>query len=124
MLQNFPEWQVVGEASDAMEGLRKAGELQPDVILLDVGLPRLNGIDAAKPILSVAPHSKIVFVSVELCPELVQGALRTGAHGYVVKSDAAADLLTAMHTVLNGQRFVGARFANYDFVMPDDLNRA
>jgi DNA-binding NarL/FixJ family response regulator len=124
MLQHSPEWQIVGEAADGPEGIQKSAELQPDVILLDIGLPKVNGIDAAKPILSVAPHSKIVFVSVELCPELVQGALRTGAHGYVVKSDAASDLLTAMQTVMNGQRFVGARFANYDFILPDDLNRA
>ena len=124
MLQYFAEWQIVGEAADGVEGIRKTEELQPDIILLDIGLPKLNGIDAAKPILSAAPHSKIVFVSVELCPEFVQGALRTGAHGYVVKSDAASDLLTAMSTVMNGQRFVGPRFANYDFLLPDDLNRA
>jgi DNA-binding NarL/FixJ family response regulator len=63
-------------------------------------------------------------VSNSLCPEFVQGALRAGAHGYVVKSDAASDLLAAMSRVMNGQRFVGRRFANYDFVLPDDLNRA
>ena len=124
MLQYFAEWRIVGEAADGVEGIRKTEELQPDIILLDIGLPRLNGIDAAKPILSVAPHSKIVFVSVELCPEFVQGALRTGAHGYVVKCDAASDLLTAMSTVLHGQRFVGRRFANCDFILPNDLNRA
>ena len=124
MLHYFAEWQIVGEASDGVEGVRKTEELQPDIILLDIGLPKLNGIDAAEPILNVAPHSKIVFLSVELCPELVQGALRTGAHGYVVKSDAASDLLIAMSTVMNGQRFVGPRFANYDFILADDLHRA
>jgi DNA-binding NarL/FixJ family response regulator len=124
MLQYFAEWQIVGEAADGVEGIRKTEELQPDIILLDIGLPKLNGIDAAKRILSVAPYSKIVFVSVELCPEFVQGALRTGAHGYVVKSDATSDLLTAMSTVMNGQRFVGPRFANFDFLLPDDWKRA
>ena len=122
MLQHFPEWQIIGEASDGVEAVQKTEELQPDLVLLDIGLPKLNGIDAAKPILSVAPHSKIVFVSVDLCPELVEGALRTGGHGYVVKSDAASDLLTAMSTVMNGQRFVGSRFANCYFILPD-LNR-
>lgn len=120
MLQPSPEWQIVGEASDGIEGIQKSEELQPDVILLDIGLPKLNGIDAAQPILSVAPHAKIIFVSVELCPELVEGALRTAGHGYVVKSDAASDLLTAMQTVTNGQRFVGSRFANYHFLRVDD----
>ena len=124
MLQHFPEWQIVGEASDGVEAVQKTEELQPDIVLLDIGLPRINGIDAAKPILSAAPHSKIVFVSVELCPEFVEEALRAGAHGYVVKSDAASELLTAMSTVINGQRFVGPRFANYDFILPNDLNRA
>jgi len=122
MLQHFPEWEIVAEAADAREGVQKSEELQPDVVLLDIGLPRINGIDAASSILSIAPHSKIVFVSVELCPELVQGALRTGAHGYVVKSDAASDLLPALRTVMNGQRFLGARFADYDFILPDDSN--
>jgi DNA-binding NarL/FixJ family response regulator len=119
MLQHFPQWQIVGEAADGVEGIRKTKELHPDLVLLDVGMPLVNGIDTAKAIRSAAPESKILFVSVDICPELVQGALRTGAHGYVVKSDAASDLLIAMQTVMNGHRFVGPRFANYDFILPD-----
>lgn len=119
MLQPSPEWQIIGEASDGIEGIQHAQRLEPDVILLDVGMPRLNGIDAAKAILSAAPQSRILFVSIEICPEFVQGALPTGAQGYVVKSDAASDLLYAMRTVMDGQRFVGSRFANYDFFLPD-----
>jgi DNA-binding NarL/FixJ family response regulator len=122
MLKDSPDWQIVGEASDGVDGIRKTIELQPDLILLDVGLPRLNGIEAAKTLLSVAPQSRIVFVSIELCPEIVQGAMRTGAQGFVVKSDAASDLATAMRTVMSGRRFVGNRFANYDILSPDDLH--
>ena len=59
MFESFAEWQIVGEASNGVEGVRKTEELQPDIILLDVGLPKLNGIDAAKPILSVAPTAKL-----------------------------------------------------------------
>jgi DNA-binding NarL/FixJ family response regulator len=120
MLQRSPEWQIVGEASDGVEGIQKTEELQPDVVLLDLGMPLLNGVEAAKAILGIAPKTKILFVSVDLCPELVQGALRSGAHGYVVKSDAASELLVAMQAIMNGGRFVGSRFANYDFFLPDD----
>ena len=119
MLKNSSQWQIVGEASDGVEGIQKTEELQPDLVLLDVGMPLLNGIDAAKAILGIAPKTKVLFVSVDLCSELVQGALGTGAHGYVVKSDAASDLLTAMRDVMNGRRFVGSRFASYHFILPD-----
>jgi DNA-binding NarL/FixJ family response regulator len=111
-LGGYPEWQIVGEASDGLEGVQKTEELQPDLILLDLGLPKLNGIDAALKIRSIAPKSKILFVSENRCPDLVQGALATGAHGYVVKSDAPFDLLPAMQAVVSDKRFVGSRFAD------------
>ena len=110
LLKDFPEWEVVGEAVNGVEAIQKAEALQPDLILLDIGLPLRNGIEAAKSIRSVSPNSKILFVSVDLCPDLVQGALSTGAEGYVVKSDAAFDLLPAMRTVMSGERFLPSRY--------------
>jgi DNA-binding NarL/FixJ family response regulator len=116
LLRGYPEWEIVGEAADGMEAVRKAEELQPDVILLDIGLPKLHGIEVANSVRRIVPQAKMLFVSVNLCPEVVQGALKTGAHGYIVKSDAAKELLDAMRAVLSGRRFVGARFAEHDFV--------
>lgn len=115
LLENSSEWQIVGEAVDGIQAVQKAEELQPDLILLDIGLPKLDGINAGKSIRRISPNSKILFVSVDLCPDIVQRALSTGAHGYVVKSDAAHDLLPAMRTVVVGQRFIGSQFADYDF---------
>ena len=80
-LKEHPEWQIVAEASDGVEGVQKAEELQPDLVLLDIGLPKLNGIDAAQAILRIAPNSKILFVSVDICPDLMQAALSTGRAG-------------------------------------------
>ena len=88
--------------------------------MLDIGLPKLNGILAASSIRSIAPNSKILFLSENHCPDLVQGALSAGARGYVVKSDAAFDLLPAMRAVINDQRFVGSRFADCNFVTSRD----
>lgn len=120
LLKDYPEWQIVAQAADGIEGIQKAEELRPDLILLDIGLPKLSGIDAAKSIRTVAPTSKILFLSVDICPEIVRGALSTGADGYVVKSDAGGDLLAAMRTVIAGKRFVGSRFSNCDVLTSDD----
>jgi DNA-binding NarL/FixJ family response regulator len=106
ILSKNPELQVIGEATDGLEAVQKTEELQPDLILLDVGLPRLNGISAARRIRNLAPESKIIFLSQESSPEVVQEALSLGASGYVVKGRAAADLLAAVETLREGGRFV------------------
>jgi DNA-binding NarL/FixJ family response regulator len=99
VLQKRPELEIVGEVADGLEAVQQAGELHPDVILLDIGLPTLNGIEAARRLRRISPDIKILFVSQESSADVVQEALSTGARGYVVKTNAS-DLLSAMNTVL------------------------
>lgn len=99
---------VVCEVCDGLEAVQRAEELKPDLILLDIGLPRLNGIEAARRIRDLAPESKIIFSSQETSAEIVQEAMRLGAWGYVFKIHAAAHLLPAIDAVLSGKRFVSS----------------
>jgi len=114
------ELQIIGEASDGLEAVRRAEELHPDLIVLDIGLPSLNGIEAARRIHKLCPESKILFVSQESSVDVVWEALGTGASGYVYKPDAGSELLEAVNVVLRGERFVGARFSGHDLVRGSD----
>jgi len=105
-LQQRPEFQVVGEASDGLAGVQQAAELRPDVIVLDIGLPGVHGIEAGRRIREVSPKSRILFLSQESSPEIVQEAFQSGAHGYLLKSDVASQLLPAIDSILEGQPFV------------------
>jgi CheY-like chemotaxis protein len=119
-LRERPELQIVDEVSDGLQAVRRAEELQPDLILLDIGLPSLNGIEASRRIHKFSPGSKILFVSQECSPDVVREALGTGASGYVVKPDAGSELLKAVSAVRRGEQFVGSRFAGHDFTgVPD-----
>jgi DNA-binding NarL/FixJ family response regulator len=100
--------EVIGAASNGLEAVKQAQELQPDLILLDIGLPILNGIEAARRIRKISPASKILFVSENRSADIATEALSTGACGYVLKSHAASELLPAVETVLAGKRFVSA----------------
>lgn len=102
--------QIVGVASDGLAAVMKAAELQPDLILLDIGLPKLNGIEAARRICKVAPKSKILFLSQEIDVEVARVALSDG-HGYVLKSDAENELFAAIEVVMEGEKFVSLRLA-------------
>ena len=108
-VQKEPGWHVVCEVSDGPEAVQKSEELTPDLILLDIGLPTLNGIAAARQIRKVAPSSEILFLSG--CDDLniVRQALAAGATGYVVKSDAGGELISAVEAVFQGKRFVSRR---------------
>src|SRR5215831_4413256 len=91
--------QIIGEASDGLRAVQKIDELQPDLILLDIGLPGLNGMEVARRASELAPHARILFVSQESSYDVVEGALRLGAVGYVHKQ-RASELLGAVKTVL------------------------
>jgi DNA-binding NarL/FixJ family response regulator len=106
ILAENPKLQIVGDASDGLEGVQKALELRPDLILMDIGLPSINGIEAARQIRKLVPDSKIIFVSQESSAEVVQEALSLEASGYVLKALAGRDLLTAVQAVLLRKKFV------------------
>ena len=110
-LHTQPGFLVLCEASDGLEAVEKAGELQPDLILLDIGLPKLNGLEAAKRIRKLAPQSKILFVSQESSSDVIQEAFRVGAQGYVHKANAESDLLAAVNQIIAGTQFVSAGLA-------------
>ena len=112
-LAKRPELQIIGEVSDGLEAVHKAEELQPDLILLDIGLPTLNGIGAARRIRKVAPHSKILFVSQESSTDVAQEALDLGALGYVVKAHAGRELLVAVEALRQGTQFVSTGLAGH-----------
>ena len=106
LLEGKPHLQIVAEVADGQEAVRKAAELKPTLILLDIGLPSLNGLDVAGQVRELSPDSKIIFVSQESSPEFVQEALSLGASGFVTKTRVANDLVPAIKAVLSGGTFV------------------
>jgi DNA-binding NarL/FixJ family response regulator len=119
-LKERQELQVICEVSDGLEAVRKAEELQPNLIVLDIGLPTLNGIEAARRIRKLAPESKILFLTQESSVDVVQEALGLGALGYVVKSHAGSELLAALQAVCQGKQFVGNGLSGHSFTDATD----
>jgi DNA-binding NarL/FixJ family response regulator len=91
--------EVIGEASDGLEAVHKADDLQPDLILLDIGLPSLNGIEATRRIRKLSPESKILFLSQESSADVIEEALNSGGTGYVVKTNVGSELLDAIEAM-------------------------
>jgi DNA-binding NarL/FixJ family response regulator len=109
-------FRIVEEAFDGEEAVQKAKELKPDLIIMDIGLPLLNGIEAARRIRSVSPDSKIVFLTCNNLIDMAREAFDAGAGAYVVKHDAADELIPAVEAVLQGRRYVSKQLAGHGLI--------
>jgi DNA-binding NarL/FixJ family response regulator len=109
ILEKNPRLHIIAEVTDGLEAVQKATDLKPDLILLDIGLPLLNGLDAARLIRKLGPDSKILFITQEPSLEVVDEVRALGASGYVVKTRLGSDLLTAVEAVLLGRNFFGCK---------------
>lgn len=115
-LEGYPHLRIVGFASDGFEAIQKVGELQPDLVLLDISLPKLNGFETAGKIRKLTPNCKIIFLSGHSCPGMVRGAFEAGGSGYVHKEDAMAELLVGLEAVLAGRQYLSSSVSNFSDV--------
>jgi DNA-binding NarL/FixJ family response regulator len=113
-VQQEPELQIICEATDGLLAVHKAKELKPDLILLDIGLPTLNGVEAARTICKLVPKSKILFLSQELSADVVLEALGIGS-AFVLKADASKELIPAIRTAILGNQFLSSTLAGHLF---------
>ena len=111
LLEGQPEFRVIDAASDGLEAVVKAQQLRPDLVLMDIGLPTIDGLEAARRIRERVQETKIVFLTQETDADVVKEALNLGALGYVVKRQAARELLAALAAVREGKRFVSEGLA-------------
>jgi DNA-binding NarL/FixJ family response regulator len=121
LLDNHAGWEVCGEATDGRQAVEKAIELRPDVVLLDVGMPNLNGLDAARQILIACPRSRILILTMHESEQLVREVLEVGARGFLLKSDAARDLVAAVEALQRRTTFFTSSVA--EIVLNGYLNR-
>ena len=118
-LQKYPRWRVVAEARDGLEAVRTAHTLNPDLILLDIGLPGLNGLEAARRILAQRRSARILIITEQHSPDIAEAALEAGARGYLFKMDAGRDLPFAMEAVVNGGGFLSSALAlHFNHLLP------
>jgi len=118
LLEKHPSMQVVGETADGAEAIQMAKELKPDVVVMDVNMPDVNGIEATKKISKAAPDAKIVGLSMSPNKRLVTEMLKAGASGYVLKEYAVSELVTAIETIMDGEIYLCAKTTS---VVVDDF---
>lgn len=111
LLQNHPGWQVCGEATNGREAVDKALALRPDVVVLDIGMPNLNGLDAARDIVKADPQIAILILTIDESEQVMREVLNAGARGFVLKSDAARDLVAAVEALQHHRTFFTSKVA-------------
>jgi DNA-binding NarL/FixJ family response regulator len=105
LLENHPGWEVCGEAVDGRDAIEKAAQLRPDLALLDVGMPNLNGLDAARQILAAAPRTRVLILTMHESEQIVREVLEVGARGFLLKTDAARDMVSAVEALQRRSTF-------------------
>src|SRR5499433_2005992 len=111
LLQAQPEWQVVGEAGDGREAVDKTTQLRPDVIILDIGMPSLNGLEATRQILKINPNARVLILTLHDSDQVVREVLDAGARGFLLKSDAARDLVAAVEALRRDKTYFTSKVA-------------
>jgi len=111
LLENHPGWEVCAEAKDGREAVEFADRLRPDVLLLDIGMPNLNGLDAARQILATSPDARILILTVHDTEQIVREVLAAGARGFLLKSDAGRDLVAAVEALQRRRTFFTSKVA-------------
>lgn len=111
VLEDHPGWEVCGEARDGREAVEAAGQLNPDVFLLDIGMPNLNGLDAARQILAMNPEAIILILTIHDSEQVVREVLAAGARGFLLKSDAGLELIAAVEALQQRRTFFTTKVA-------------
>jgi len=113
LLESRPGWEICGEAVDGQDAIRKAADLKPDIVVLDISLPGLNGLEATSRILKESPESEVLILTMHHSEELAQQVIKAGARGYVLKSDADQSLVAAIDKLSQHQTFFTSRVAEF-----------
>jgi DNA-binding NarL/FixJ family response regulator len=121
LLDAQPGWEVCAEATNGRDAVFSAEQLQPDIAIMDIRMPELNGLDATRQILTVSPRTEVLILTMHQADEVVAEVLKAGARGYVLKSDADQDLVAAIETLLEHKPFLNSDVAG--IVLSDYLNR-
>jgi DNA-binding NarL/FixJ family response regulator len=111
LLQAQPDWQICGEAADGREALEKAQKLKPDVVILDIGMPSLNGLEATRQILKLNPQTRILILTLHDSDQVIREVLNAGARGFLLKSDAARDLVAAVEALRRDKTYFTSKVA-------------
>lgn len=106
ILSTYPEWDLCGEADNGQDAIRLAGELAPEIVIMDVSMPGMNGLEATRIIHDVLPETKVLLLTLHSSSEFVRSAFRAGARGYVLKSDAENELVRALNVVIGEGTYV------------------
>jgi len=113
LLESHPGWEVVGEAANGREAVECTGQLKPDLVLLDIGMPYLNGLEAARQILATQPLMRILILTIHDSEQVVRDVLALGARGFLSKSDAGQDLVAAVEALQQHRTFFSAKVAEF-----------